>query len=189
MRITNIHERAIRADRASAGALLDRLSSHDDRLWPHPHWPRQRFDRPLGVGASGGHGPIRYTVDAYEPGRHVSYRFDPRTGLRGSHWLDVVEQPDGHVCIRHVISAEATGWGLLRWLVAIRWLHDALLEDALDRAEHVLTGTVATPARWSRWVRTLRWVATRYLRSPSAGAPADAGAHEPAPAHPTSPTD
>jgi hypothetical protein len=42
------------------------------------------------------------------------------------------------------------------WPLAVRWLHDALIEDALDRAE---TATAARPVparRWSPWVRLLR---------------------------------
>lgn len=157
MRIANIHERVIPSDRASAGGLMDRLSSAEDPLWPHQHWPAQRLDRPLGVGASGGHGPIRYVVDAYEPGRHISYSFLPQTGLRGRHWFDIVDHGEGEVRLRHAISAEASGWDLVRWTVATRWLHDALVEDALDRAELVLTGSIRAPAQWSPWVRILRW--------------------------------
>ena len=40
-----------------AGRLLDGLSAADDRLWPKDRWPAMRFDRPLKVGARGGHGP------------------------------------------------------------------------------------------------------------------------------------
>ncbi|UNO43730.1 DUF2867 domain-containing protein [Streptomyces sp. MST-110588] len=34
-----------------------------------------RFDRPLGVGAYGGHGPVRYRVSAYDPGRRIRFDF------------------------------------------------------------------------------------------------------------------
>jgi hypothetical protein len=50
---------------------------------------------------------------------------------------------------------------LVAWPVAIRWLHDAVLEDLLDRAELAVTGTVARPAVWSPWVRLLRVVTKR----------------------------
>nr|WP_202466231.1 hypothetical protein [Streptomyces sp. SID4951] len=33
---------------------------------------------------------------------------------------------------------------------------DAAQEESLDRAERACTGTVARPARWRRYVRTLR---------------------------------
>ncbi|MFB6520879.1 hypothetical protein [Streptomyces sp. NPDC056401] len=107
MAVLNVHERILRAD---------------DRLWPHGSWPAMRLDPCLSVGAKGGHGPIRYTVSAYEPGVRVS------------------------------------------WPLVFRWLHDALAEDALDRAEPACSGTVARPARWSPYVRLLRGVITRLPR-------------------------
>jgi hypothetical protein len=45
---------------------------------------------------------------------------------------------------------------VLGWPLAVRWLHDALIEDLLDNAELAATGTVRRPARWSPWVRMLR---------------------------------
>lgn len=156
MLIRNVHERILDGDLIAAGRLLDNLAGPDDRLWPTNRWPAQRLDRPLGIDARGGHGPVRYVVDAYEPGRHVSWRFLPPTRLEGRHWVDVVEHGAGEVRLRHVVAAEASVLGWLWWAVVLRWLHDALIEDAFDRAEAELTGRVRDPARWSWWVRVLR---------------------------------
>jgi hypothetical protein len=49
-------------------------------------------------------------------------------------------------------------WFIPAWSTVVRPLHDALIEDALDNAERETTGTVAEPAGWSWWVRTLRRV-------------------------------
>ncbi|MGW9373321.1 hypothetical protein ACWGVR_25240 [Streptomyces xanthophaeus] len=46
------------------------------------------------------------------------------------------------------------------WPLVWRPLHDACLEDSLDRAELARTGAVARPARWSPYVRFLRTLAT-----------------------------
>ncbi|WP_206062902.1 hypothetical protein [Nocardioides piscis] len=44
--------------------------------------------------------------------------------------------------------------------LAVRWFHEALMQDLFDNAERQVTGTVAgRPARWSPWVRALRRVA------------------------------
>ena len=59
MKVLNIHERELEADAARIGALINSLASKEDRLWPKHVWPRMEFDRPLGVGANGGHGPVR----------------------------------------------------------------------------------------------------------------------------------
>jgi len=65
MEVLNVHERELEADPIQIGALIDSLASREDRLWPKHVWPRMEFDRSLGVGAKGGHGPIRYFVEEY----------------------------------------------------------------------------------------------------------------------------
>src|SRR3954452_21027347 len=80
--IRNVHERRLDAAPGEVGALLDSLAGADDRLWPHDRWAAMRFERPLDarasaeplrVGASGGHGPIRYQVSRYVAGRVVAF--------------------------------------------------------------------------------------------------------------------
>ena len=44
----------------------------------------------------------------------------------------------------------------LLWPLGVRWIHDAVLEDLLDRAEAAVGAGPARPARWSPWVRLLR---------------------------------
>ncbi|HEX4721710.1 MAG TPA: hypothetical protein VH333_04295, partial [Pseudonocardiaceae bacterium] len=73
---SNVHQREYPVLPHQLGALLDTVGRPHDRLWPG-HWPAVEFDRPLAVGACGGHGPIRYTVTDYQPGQRVECRFDP----------------------------------------------------------------------------------------------------------------
>ena len=151
----NVHRRRLPVPAARAGALLNRLSSPDDVLWPAT-WPPMRLDRPLAVGAGGGHGPIRYHVTAYEPGRRLELTFDPVTRLRGTHTF-VIHDDGADACVlEHVLQGSPTGSMHLAWPLVFRWLHDALIEDAFDNAERLLLGSVERPARWSWWVRFLR---------------------------------
>lgn len=160
MRIVNVHERNFRCSPQQAAQLLDSLSSPSDMLWPSQHWPRMRLDRPLGLGATGGHGPIRYSVIAYEPGKRVTFEFISPRGFVGRHWFEVVgHEPKGTV-LRHTIDMSLEGAALLSWPVAIRPLHDALVEDALTNAQ-VALGEQPTPVPWSAWVRVLRRVIGR----------------------------
>ncbi|WP_067835352.1 hypothetical protein [Nocardia lijiangensis] len=163
MAVINIHVRHLAASAAEAGQLLDSLASENDRLWPAPEWPPMRFDRPLGVGAAGGHGPVRYTVEQYEPGRWVRFRFTGPRGFDGFHELTVQPTPDGGVDLIHLLAMHARGPARLTWPLAYRWMHDACLEDSFDRAERALTGSVRRPARWSLPVRGLRWLADRAM--------------------------
>jgi hypothetical protein len=148
--IENVHFRALQGD---PGPLLDRM---DTELWPSG-WPALEFDRPLGVGADGGHGPIRYTCTDYVPGKRVEFTFAPSLGLIGTHTLEVV--PGG---LRHTAVGRPTGRMRVLWPFAIRWLHDALIEDLLDNAETALGTPPARPARWSPWVRVLRRLRGRH---------------------------
>lgn len=160
MRIHNVHQRAYPVSPEAAGRLLDGLSSRPDPLWPEGPWPPMRFDRPLGPGADGGHGPIRYRVEEHEPGRRATFRFSGPAGLTGTHEWAVAEAPSG-CTLRHTIEGHATGRMVLAWPLVFRPLHDALIEDALDKAEQALTGAVARPRSWSWWVRLLRRRAAR----------------------------
>jgi len=162
MRIFNVHERRVGSPVESAGKLLDGLAGSDDRLWPHEKWPAMKLDSPLGKGARGGHGPVRYTVQDFIPGRRVDFVFDNHgiaAGFRGKHYFEVQPLGDGAL-LRHVIEAQSGFGTWLRWAVMIRPLHDALIEDAFDKAEHGLAGTARREdqARWSQWVKILRWV-------------------------------
>jgi hypothetical protein len=155
VRIHNVHERRLPAPPDRAGRLLDGLGATPDPLWPTEHWPRMRFDRPLGPGADGGHGPIRYRVEEHEPSVRVRFRFTGPPGLTGTHEFAVREAPSGCV-LNHTIEGRASGRMLAAWPLVFRPLHDALLEDALDKAEAAVTGRPATPPAWSWWVRRLR---------------------------------
>ena len=160
MRIHNVHERRLPAPVDRVGRLLDGLGATPDPLWPTEHWPAMRFDRPLAPGADGGHGPIRYRVEEHEPGRRVRFRFTGPPGLTGTHEFAVLEAPGGCV-LCHTIDGRTSGHMLAAWPLVLRPLHDALLEDALDKAEAAVTGRPAAPAAWSWWVHRLRARAAR----------------------------
>jgi hypothetical protein len=160
MDVLNVHERKLNATRSAVGGLLDSLSSDDDRLWPRQVWPQMKFDRALGVGAAGGHGPIRYYVEAYSPGESVRFRFVGPAGFHGYHGFEIVNVTDRVVALRHVLQMRASGIARLSWPLVFRPLHDALIEDCLATAEASL-GSSPRFEKWSPWVRMLRWVLSR----------------------------
>lgn len=156
MPVRNVHARSFIRSATELGVLLDGLAGPGDRLWPRDRWPAMRLDAPLGVGAAGGHGPIRYTITAYEPGRQVRFAFTAPRGFTGHHEFTVIDGPGQQATLRHTLVLRPRGWARLSWPLVFRPLHDALIEDALDLAELALTGTVHRRATWSRYVRTLR---------------------------------
>lgn len=164
MRVLNLHRRVLAASPADVWALVEKLGGPDDLLWPSDSWPRVRFDRALQPGARGGHGPIRYEVTAVEPGRKLSLRFLAPAGFDGTHAFEVLPQTTGGCELVHTITMDTRGPALLSWPLVFRPLHDALLEDLLDRAA-ALTGTVGEWAEWSVWVRVVRVLLRPFTRS------------------------
>lgn len=156
MRATSVHSRRIVDPDGVVGPLIDTLSSSGDRLWPQQTWPPMRFDRALAAGAKGGHGFIRYYVEAYEPGVSIVFRLTGPRGFTGTHAFTTERDGDTTV-LTHTIAGETTVRFAPKWFLVVQPLHDALMEDALDNAERVTTGAVGVPAHWSAWVRCLRW--------------------------------
>ncbi|HYH30962.1 MAG TPA: DUF2867 domain-containing protein [Pseudonocardia sp.] len=165
--VRNVHERLVAAPIERVGPLLDRLGGPDDMLWPTPAWEPMVLDRPVAVGAAGGHGSIRYRVTAHEPGRRVEVAFEPGQGLDG--WLTFSAEPagPGQTLLRQEAEARLGGVMRLAWPVAVRWAHDCVLEELFDNAERAVGREPARPFRRSPWVRLLR-----ALESPRASATA-----------------
>lgn len=154
MAVLNVHKRAYECSERELGELIDTLGSEDDRLWPR-NWPRIQLDRSLSVGAVGGHQPMRYEVSRYEPGKSVRFGYLWPRKFNGFHEFSVSPSPDGTAVLQHTLSIRPRGWARLFWLLVIRPLHDACIEDSLDCAEREIKGTVTRPAQWSRYVRFL----------------------------------
>ena len=155
MRVLSLHRRMLAASMGQAGELIDHLGSPGDLLWPCESWPRMRFDLALQVGADGGHGPIRYDVVQYEPGRRVVFRFKRPPGFDGTHAFELLPHLGGGCELVHTLEMRTSGPARLGWPLVFAPLHDALLEDAMDRA-CAFTGTPFRPAAWGVHVRLLR---------------------------------
>lgn len=166
MKIYNVHERRLNTTADSVGILIDSLGGEDDQLWPWDAWPPMKFDSPLKEGARGGHGPVRYRISEYVPGRRIEFMFDTSgltEGLDGRHLFEIVCRSE-YLVLRHIVDAECDFKSWMKWHVLVGPMHDALLEDSLDRAEKKLHGKLSTKAVWSPWVRFLRWGMARKRR-------------------------
>jgi len=153
MKVINIHQRTIPLPVARVNPLIDSLASSNDLLWPHESWPRMKFDRLLKVGAIGGHGPIRYNIVAYTPGSIIRFQFTAPKGFDGYHEFKVTLSDSGCV-IRHTLEMTTRGFASLSWPLVYRPLHDALIEDALAKAQESL-GLRAEIKSWSMRVKFL----------------------------------
>jgi hypothetical protein len=154
--VHNLHEREVAAPAGAVGALIDSLGRKEDRLWPRNDWPVMRLDGPLRVGAAGGHGPVRYSVTRYEPGRRVEFQFSGPSGFNGHHSFSATRLGDDSTMLRHELVMSPSGIARLSWPLLFRPLHDALIEECLDRAERECGGAPVIPHRRSLWTRILR---------------------------------
>lgn len=169
MKVVNVHQRLLHAAPERVGALIDSIASAHDGLWPGNGWPRMRLDRPLAVGAAGGHGPIGYFVEAYAPGRSVRFQFTAPHGFDGWHAFEVLDATAAHCVLEHRIEMRtATLRATLLWSLGIRWLHDACLRDLMAQAELSL-GHPPRRRPWSPYVRMLMAVLSS-RRAPRVGA-------------------
>lgn len=100
------------------------------------------------------------------PGRSIRFRFTEPEGFVGTHRFEIESLDGAKTRLRHVIEMRATGLSWLAWTLAIRSLHDALLEDALDRAE-MFAGKELPKREWSTWVKFVRWIMRRRKRTAS----------------------
>ena len=164
MKVYNVHERRFRAS-DPVGSLIDSLASSSDALWPIQSWPPMVFDRPLHVGAVGGHGPIRYTVEAYEPEKSIRFRFTGPKGFNGWHGYELAAAGPDTVKLRHILDMKTSGLASVSWPFMYRPLHDALIEDSLATAQASL-GYPPSVQPWSSWVKLLRWLVSRGKASP-----------------------
>ena len=156
MHVENVHERSLNVPSQQVGKLIDSLASRKDSLWPCSSWPPMKFDRPLSVGATGGHGPIRYLVEAYVPGQSVRFRFLGPKGFDGYHCFEILGTSNDRTVLRHTLKMAVRGRAIATWPLVFRPLHNALIEDALASAEASL-GLPSMVVPWSLWVKVLRW--------------------------------
>jgi uncharacterized protein YndB with AHSA1/START domain len=165
MRVHNVHSRELSAPAERVWELVAGLASDHDELWPTERWPTSpiEFDRPLGVGAKGGHGLIRYEVERYEPGRRVVFRFEPGSGLDGLHALEVEPLGAHRSRLTHTLDCRLE-WKLRPLYRVLIKAHDALVEDLLDNAERAVGGRPLPSLPLPRLVRVANAVEGGFVR-------------------------
>lgn len=155
MKVTNIHYRIYNVSIKKITELFNTLSSKRDMIWPVEKWPKMIFKDGIKVGASGGHGPIRYVVEEYNSKELIQFRFTKPYGFVGTHRFEIKELPNNQTKVTHVIEMNTQGIGSLIWLFAIRSLHNALIEDCLDKIGNNFNKTKVS-TKWNWYVKLIR---------------------------------
>ena len=155
MKILNVHKRLIQQPKAKVAELMSTLATQNDKVWPLEKWPPIRFKNGLVVGSKGGHGPIGYEVAKIEHGKSIHFHFIKPKGFVGFHRFDISSINENQTEIKHTIDMTTNFKASLMWLLAIRWLHDALIDDAFDKVENHFSEN-KKQSKWSFWVVFLR---------------------------------
>lgn len=156
MKVLNIHQRTINQSRVKVLEIVRTLATKNDKVWPKAYWPKMYLDNGLQVGSKGGHGFIKYSVTATE-NYNVEFTFSNPKGFIGFHGFYINETSEGLTNITHVIDMKTKGLDTFMWIFVIRWLHDALIEDALDKIENQFSKE-KSKGNWNPWVRILRFI-------------------------------
>ena len=157
MKVINIHKRILDQPIQKVAERLATLSKENDVIWPTEKWPKMQFKNGIGLGAKGGHGPIRYSVEKYNPLEIIQFRFLKPNGFNGIHKFELRELADKKTEIKHTIDMNAKGKGILIWLFAIHSLHNALIEDGSDKLENSFS-PINKKTQWSLWVKMVRYL-------------------------------
>jgi hypothetical protein len=155
MKVTNIHKRDIKQPKAKIEALFKTLSCENDMMLATHKWPPMILEKGLQVGSKGGHGSIKYFVKAYQSDAFIQFEFTKPQGFKGFHKFEITEIDPNLTELKHTIVMNTEGMATLKWALAIRWLHNAYIEDALDKVENHFTNENKI-TEWSLWVRFLR---------------------------------
>lgn len=155
MKVLNIHKRTLNQPIDKVAELLKTLSTENDRIWPKEKWPEMKFKEGIKIGAIGGHGPIRYSIEKYNPNELIQFRFSKPNGFNGIHKFEINELSDQKTEIKHTIDMNTEGKGTLIWFFAICSLHNALIEDGFDKLENNFFDNRKS-TKWNIWVKFLR---------------------------------
>nr|WP_294937871.1 hypothetical protein [uncultured Flavobacterium sp.] len=154
MKIINIHKRVLSQPKHEVAKLFRTLGTENDLMLATDKWSPLKLDKGLQVGSKGGHGPIKYFVTDFQEDNSITFQFD-LTGFNGFHKFHLTELETNRTELSHIIDMTTTGAASIKWALAIRWLHDAYIEDAFDKVENHFTENKKS-SQWSWWVVTLR---------------------------------
>jgi hypothetical protein len=160
MQVINIHKRTIHQPKKKVVQLFKTLATSEDLIWPYENWPAIRFKDGLRIGSKGGHGRVKYTIVEFVDGEYIKFQFSKPEGLIGFHGLKIDAIDQNKTEISHVINANTSFKTTFLWVFVIRWLHDALIEDAFDKVENYYLSD-KKEIHYNLWVKLLREVYKR----------------------------
>lgn len=155
MQVINIHKRTINKPKTKVSGIFKTIATYEDLVWPYENWPAIRFKDGLQVGSKGGHGSIRYIIIEFVEGDYMKFQFSKPEGFHGTHELRVKTISKDVTEISHKIEMSTSLKASFFWVFIVKWLHDALIEDAFDKVENYFYNNKKT-TKYNPWVKLLR---------------------------------
>jgi hypothetical protein len=135
MHVLDIHSRIVAGSTTRVFAELEAMGTANDRIWPASSIPFIRTPGPMRVGETQeSHGIIHATLEAYEPGRKLSWRATVPF-LRGTHGFTTEALDDSTTRVVHTLDANVTLWFAPIWRWKIARIHTRIIESLFDHLE------------------------------------------------------
>ena len=71
--------------------------------------------------------------------------------------FDIKELPGNKTEVSHIIDVNTDFGGTIKWVFAVKSLHNALIEDGLDKMENHFTEDEKS-TEWNMWVKFIRYI-------------------------------
>lgn len=156
-KIFSHHQRTIDCAIETARGLFETFVDNDSIFWPTSSWPRDAFnDDQLKIGSIGGHGGTKYKIQHYQPGACLEFSFIYPKGYLGTHEFRLIFLNSSQFLLCHVTNIKTNIYHWMLWQIMIRWVHDALIQDAFDKAELHLMGKIRLKSTWKYRVYLIR---------------------------------
>jgi hypothetical protein len=137
--------------------IFETLATTKDLVWPYENWPAIKFKEGLKIGNKGGHGRIRFTIVGFEVGKFIKFKFNKPDGFNGIHTLRIKSIESNKTEISHEIQMQTSFKATFLWIFIIKWLHDALIEEAFDKVENQFSAEKKV-TKYNAWVNYLRGI-------------------------------
>ncbi len=82
-------------------------------------WPPMILDKGLKIDSTGGHGPIKYSVQEYIPKESIQFKFAKPEGVNGFHKFEISQITDQSTLLKHTIEMNAVGSAILKMDVGL----------------------------------------------------------------------
>lgn len=155
MKIFKIHQRFYKNNPILMN-IIPQLCSPNQTIWPIENWPALQFNDGVKLEAHGGVATIRYRISEILPNSKIVFSFTTPKQFNGIQRFDVNPIGLNMTEFKHTTEIVVGLKGYIYWHSIIKWLHNALMEDMLNKISGKVAGEEIQTS-YNLWVKTLRF--------------------------------